>query len=550
MDQERQVRFATLSGFKLGLMAGARRGFRAGKWVGGKLVVALLGFVCGVVALYLLQSRDAPPLEPWHRVKLTTEFRAENQDQVKTFEDYLRLEEELFKELDGKVYQRTATGPAYTLARFSADSAADPRGRQPDWNRSFELPGDGPGILLLHGMSDSPYSLRALAESFHRQGYWVLGVRMPGHGTAPAALKSLVWEDLAAVTRLGMEHLASRVGSQPIHMVGYSTGALLAMDYVLNPSRFDPTDRASSPEPASLILISPAIGIGNIAALAGWIKALSRLPGLERLGWESIRPEFDPHKYNSFATNAGHQVHRLVDSVTDRVDALAAAGPLDPFPPTLVFLSAVDATVSPDAVIDNFMVKLSPGPHELFLFDINRSSVRSTVLVSDPGPLTARLLGDSELPFHFSLITNQSAESSQVALRRKAPRSNSITTEPLDLQWPPGLISLSHIALQFPPDDPLYGQRPSRSNAALHLGQMAIQGERGLLMFPSNWLLRVRHNPFYELLEERVMEWVSDFGDGEGLPERQEETFPKYEDGQVEEGQLEDGQVESTREDG
>jgi hypothetical protein len=32
---------------------------------------------------------------------------------------------------------------------------------------------------------------------------------------------------------------------------------------------------------------------------------------------------------------------------------------------------------------------------------------------------------------------------------------------------------------------------------------MAIQGERGLLALPLEWLLRLRYNPFYDYLEAR-----------------------------------------------
>ena len=61
------------------------------------------------------------------------------------------------------------------------------------------------------------------------------------------------------------------------------------------------------------------------------------------------------------------------------------------------------------------------------------------------------------------------------------------------------MISLSHVALPFPPDDPLYGQRPPDNEDVLFLGQMAIQGERGLLKLSSDWLLRLRHDPFLRL---------------------------------------------------
>jgi hypothetical protein len=80
---------------------------------------------------------------------------------------------------------------------------------------------------------------------------------------------------------------------------------------------------------------------------------------------------------------------------------------------------------------------------------------------------------------------------------------------PLNVGWPPGTFSLSHIALPFPPDDPLYGRHPPANSNMIFLGTMAIQGERGLLLFSSDWLVRLRHNPFYDFLESRTLEWVS-----------------------------------------
>jgi hypothetical protein len=46
---------------------------------------------------------------------------------------------------------------------------------------------------------------------------------------------------------------------------------------------------------------------------------------------------------------------------------------------------------------------------------------------------------------------------------------------------------------------------------------MAIQGERGLLQFPPDWLLRLRHNPFYAFLETRALAWV-DGASGQTTP--------------------------------
>jgi alpha-beta hydrolase superfamily lysophospholipase len=469
------------------------------------LTVALLGFVLGVFALYTYRVRSGPSLELWHTEELTAEFTAEKADEIRTFDDYRRLEEKLFGQLDEEIYAQTETGPAFVLARYSADSAADPQRWKPNWNRSFELPTKAAagGVLLLHGMSDSPYSLRALGETLNQRNYWVVGLRLPGHGTVPSGLKSISWEDMAAAVRLGMEHLVSKVGRGPIHIVGYSTGAPLAIDYALGM-----LEGNAELAPASLVLISPAIGISPAAALAKWKGWLALLPGLEKFAWASILPEFDPYKYNSFAINAGDQVHRLTRSVARSVQARAASGPIKNFPPTLVFLSTVDATVSTDAVIDNLLEHLAPDRHELVLFDINRRSVTTTVLVSDPGPLAARLMADASLPFSLTLITNESTKSNRVVSRRKAPFSSEASTGPLNFAWPRGMISLSHIALPFPPDDPLYGKMPPEKADTIFLGEIAIQGERGLLQFPSDWLLRIRYNPFYDFLENRVLEWL------------------------------------------
>jgi hypothetical protein len=121
-------------------------------------------------AAWFLQGCSSLPLEPWHTVQLSEEFRASRADEIRSFEDYLHLEDRLFAQLDAKVYARTPAGP---------DTA-----------------------LLLHGMSDSPYSLRALGEELNRRHYWVVGLRLPGHGTAPSGLLDVHWEDMAAAVQL------------------------------------------------------------------------------------------------------------------------------------------------------------------------------------------------------------------------------------------------------------------------------------------------------------------------------------------------------------
>ena len=425
-----------------------------------------------------------------------------------SLEAYLQLEDALFAEMEQRVYAQSATGAAAALERYSPGSLADPGRRQPNWNRTFELGAETAkaGVLLLHGMSDSPYSLRALGQTLQQSGYNVLGLRMPGHGTLPSGLLDLQWQDMAAVVRLGMQHLSRRTPGQPLYIVGYSTGAALALDYVLDYSG-KAGQESPLPPVARLVLISPAVGVSPAAALAKWSRRLSELPGLDRLAWLDIEPEFDPYKYNSFATNAAEQVHEITRSVSRRLAQREATAP--PLPPMLILKSTVDATVSNNAVVDKLLLKLPPERDELVVFDINRVATNSSLLVKDPGPFTARMIADEQLPFTLTLVTNKRPDSRAVAAYTKRPYAAGHShTESLGQPWPADVFSLSHVALPFPPDDPLYGQHPPTDKSQLFLGQQALQGERGVLKISGDFLLRLRSNPFYQYQQARILQWL------------------------------------------
>ena len=80
------------------------------------------------------------------------------------------------------------------------------------------------------------------------------------------------------------------------------------------------------------------------------------------------------------------------------------------------------------------------------------------------------------------------------ALRRRTP-------------WPRGVYSLSHVAVPFAPDDPVYGSSgDARKNDydGLPLGALQPRGETRVLTVPLSELMRLRHNPFYAYVEQRV----------------------------------------------
>jgi hypothetical protein len=75
----------------------------------------------------------------------------------------------------------------------------------------------------------------------------------------------------------------------------------------------------------------------------------------------------------------------------------------------------------------------------------------------------------------------------------------------LDLAYPPGVFSLSHIALPFPVEDSLYGLEPDPVNEfGIGLGALAPRGERGTLIVSVDALTRISSNPFFPLMLAKI----------------------------------------------
>lgn len=467
------------------------------------LLYGIIGGCVVLVIIFVLFLESRPELKVWHEVELDAEFTANSP--TGSLEDYLAMEDQLFAQLDERVYSRIEPDDRRLINRYHRDSLSNPDRWSSNWNRTFELPTDVPraGVLLLHGMSDSPYSLHSLGQRLHSAGAWVIGLRLPGHGTAPSGLVWVQWEDMAAAVRLAVFHLHEKVGESPLFLVGYSNGGALAVNYALSM-----LEDSTLPTVTGLVLISPSIGVTPVAALAKWQARLGRLLGLNKLAWNSILPEYDPFKYNSFAVNAGNQVYRITNEIQSRIEAFGAAGKLNRFPPILAFQSVVDATVSTQAVADGLFKKLPVNGYELVLFDINRVSEVEQVLIKDPKPGIEAMFHDANLPFTLSLVTNASEKSYDIVMRQKQPGNSKINEISLGLKWPGGLYSLSHVALPFPMNDPLYGKPNPDDSTMIHLGNMDLRGERGVLQIPAADMLRLRWNPFYPYMEKRVLEFV------------------------------------------
>ena len=273
------------------------------------------------------------------------------------------------------------------------------------------------GALLIHGLSDTPCQVRDLAHWLcQERGMLVRGMLLPGHGTVPGDLLRASWAEWARAVRWGLGSFRGEV--RRVYAVGVSTGAALAIDAVLGGEPLD-----------GLVLLSPALGLSPLAAVAGWHRAISW--ALPRAAWFDIQADRDPVRYESLAQNAVQQIHDLVQRNQQRWPAAPLRAPL------FCVQSADDATVSPEATLAFFR-------HQ-------------------PHPASRMLL-----------YTQHESDADYVdRIRRIAVDDPALHT--------PGVpvISFSHLAPPIAPDNPRYGRGGSYRNC-LHYESSEDETARSL----------------------------------------------------------------------
>ena len=215
--------------------ARARQFFR--RWIIRLAWSVALIFATIVIGGALDARRRLPDLEPWHRI-IPRDFRASDLTTRSTLADYLAIEESAFRVVHEQIEQRLDSTERVTANRYNPDGISHPGRLGTDWNRTQVLTPQTTivgGALLVHGLTDSPYSFRTIAEDLRARGYYVLALRVPGHGTVPAGLTDVNWEDWLAAVRLGARHVRATIGEgKPLMLVGYSNGGALVLKYTLD----------------------------------------------------------------------------------------------------------------------------------------------------------------------------------------------------------------------------------------------------------------------------------------------------------------------------
>ncbi|BBP85836.1 membrane protein [Pseudomonas sp. Pc102] len=471
------------------------------RWAGrGALLLALAMSL--VFAVRVLDIQGEPSLEPWHRF-VPEELDERELDQA-DWSAWMNAEARVFAQVREQVSEQLEAEEQVPANRYFPGSPLYPGRFSQDWNRSYVLRPEGEpvgAVVMLHGLTDSPYSLRHLALRYRQAGFVVLGLRLPGHGTVPAALTDVSWEQWLAATRLAMREARRLVGAQrPLRLVGYSNGGALALKYSL-----DALEDPSLPRAERLVLLSPMLGVAGYARFAGLAGLPAVFPAFAKAAWLDLLPEYNPFKYNSFPVNGARQSYQLTAALQEQLLSASRRDGLRGLPPLLTFQSVVDATVSTSAVVESLYRLVPDNGSELVLFDINRSVDFGPLLRPDASLALARLLPPPPRAYRTAVITNATASSREVVERVIEAGGREEWVRPLDMAFPRELFSLSHVALPFPDSDGLYGRHPDAADDfGIHLGNLSLRGERGVLVMNMDALQRATSNPFFPYLLQRL----------------------------------------------
>ncbi len=135
-------------------------------------------------------------------------------------------------------------------------------------------------------------------------------------------------------------------------------------------------------------------------------------------------------------------------------------------PPVLTFQSVIDFTVSTPAILTALYAFLPDNGSEIVLFDVNRTVKFGPLLRPSSYVALEQLTPTTPQAYRFTAVVNAGDDTQAAAERSIAPGETAGDPSVRSASsYPPGIFSLSHLAIPIPPDDPLYGTEPDPATA-------------------------------------------------------------------------------------
>ena len=188
-------------------------------------------------------------------------------------------------------------------------------------------------LLLVHGFTGSPASLRPLAELLAQRGFAVELLRLPGHGTHFRDMMSTRYEDWRREVSEGLTRLAAR--TERVIALGLSMGGTLVLDVVTR----DPACVAGV-----VVINTPVLDReGILVKLAPYLEHVLPLVPASAAGLtrnDIAKPGMNELAYSWVPAKSGNSLVREFPRIRKQLPNLSA--------PILVAYSRADHSVPPE----------------------------------------------------------------------------------------------------------------------------------------------------------------------------------------------------------
>ena len=227
-------------------------------------------------------------------------------------------------------------------------------------NTPFEIKPQSPGkmsrgILLVHGLGDSPGYFKDMATELSQQGFLVRSMLLPGHGSKPADLMLPEIADWEKAVHHQVKLLSEEVDE--LWLGGFSTGGNLVT-----------TEALSNDKVKGLLLFSPGFvprfKATALAPYARWFK-----------DWANIRAESNYMRYDSLSMNGAALYYLSAKTVQDELSAKVWNKP------ALITISEDDSVISSESVISLFNTRFTHPDSRLIWFG-NLPSVKDSRVIT------------------------------------------------------------------------------------------------------------------------------------------------------------------------
>jgi carboxylesterase len=184
------------------------------------------------------------------------------------------------------------------------------------------------GVLLSHGFTGNPASMRPWADHLASQGYAVSLPLLPGHGTTWQQMNKTTWADWYAEIERAFEALANQVDT--VVVCGLSMGGALALRLAA-----DHPDRV-----AGLVLVNPAVRTDrkDVKLLPLLKLVVPSMPGIAN---DIKKPGVEEHGYTRTPLRAADSMFQAYKQLVADLGRVTC--------PILLFRSTVDHVVDPSS---------------------------------------------------------------------------------------------------------------------------------------------------------------------------------------------------------